>query len=162
MISSIIQREFLSVESKLNIAWTPCDDLVFEQFIKAACDPCSLVSLTSTYYGMNDISLIICNNRLTHLDKSIELAKFFFCPLLIVDHSTKPSMIGNKIDDDIFIDPVYQIAVSKEIYSSWNKVHNAVMEYSINDDQQKNVWRNLIFQLCKSCMVVKDEQIIKN
>lgn len=161
MISSILQREFLTVNSTINIAWTPCDNILFESFIKDTCKPCNIVSLAETYYGMNDISIIICNNRLTHLDRAIDLCKFFFCPLIIVDHSYKSDMITNKIDNDIPIEPIYQIATSKDIFLSWNKIQNAIMEYDINNTQSKNVWKNLIYQLCKSNLVVKDEQITK-
>lgn len=159
MISSILQREFLTISSTINIGWTPCDDHMFEYFIKDSCKPCNIISLAETYYGMNDVSLIVCNNRLTHLDKSIELSKFFFCPLLIVDHTTKSDMITNKVDNDIPIDPIYQVAVSKEIFLSWNKIQNSILEFDIHNTQSKNVWKNLIFQLCKSNMVIKDEQI---
>lgn len=162
MISSILQREFLTIGSTTNIAWTPCDNILFEMFIKEACKPCNIVSLTETYYGMNDISIVICNNRLTHLDKSIELAKFFFCPLVIVDHINKSDMITNKIENDIPIEPVYQIATSKEIFLSWNKIQNTILEYDIDNTQSKNIWQNLLFQLCKSNLVVKDEQISQN
>lgn len=160
MISSILQREFITPDSVLNIAWTPCEDIIFERFIKEACHPCNIISLTETYYGMNDISIIICNNRLTHLDKSIELAKFFSCPLLILDHSLKSEMISNNIDCSIPIEPAYQVALSKEINLSWNKIHNTVLVYNIHNKHSKEVWKNLIFQLSKSNMVVKDEQII--
>lgn len=162
MISSILQREFLTTNSTINIAWTPCDNIFFETFIKEACKPCNIITLTETYYGMNDVSVVICNNRLSHLDKSIELAKFLFCPLIIVDHFNKSDIITNKIDTDIPIEPIYQIATSKEIFFSWNKIQNSVMEYDINNNQAKNIWKNLIFQLCKSNMVIKDEQIIED
>lgn len=162
MISSILQREFLTSSSVTNIVWTPCENILFENFIKEACHPCNLISLSETYYGMNDISIIICNNRLTHLDQSIGLAKFFYCPLLIIDHAPKSDIITNKISLDIPIQPLYQIAVSRDIYASWNKIQNAILEYDVHNNQTKGVWKNLIFQLCKSNMVIKDEQIVEN
>ncbi len=162
MISSVLQREFLTLRSVFNIVWTPCENTSFELFIKEACRPCNLITLTETYYGLNDVSVIICNNRLTHFDRAVELAKFSFCPLIIVDHDRKSDIITNKIDNNISIDPIYQIAVSKDIFLSWNKIHNATMEYNINSQQSKNIWKNLIFQLCKSQMVIKDEQITEN
>lgn len=162
MISSILQREFLTVSSTINMVWTPCENLLFERFIKSACNPCNLVALSETYYGMNDISIVVCNNRLTHLDQSISLAKFFYCPLIIIDHSIKSDIISNKISVDLPIEPFYQIALSKEIYISWNKIQNSVLEYDINNEQTKSIWKNLIFQLCKSNMVIKDEQITEN
>ena len=160
MISSIIEREFLTPESTFNIAWTPCENMLFETFIKTACKPCNLITLTETYYGMNEISIVFCNNRLTHLDKSIELARFFSCPIIVVDHEIKSHMISNNIDSNIYIEPFYQIATTKEIHMSWNKIHNSVLEYNANSEQSKNIWKNLVFQLSKSNMVVKDEQII--
>lgn len=162
MISSVLQREFLTIDSTTNIAWTPCDNIIFDTFIKEACRPCNIISLTETYYGMNDISIVICNNRLTHLDKSIELAKFFCCPLVIVDHINKSNMITNKIENNIPIEPVYQIATSKEIFLSWNKIQNTILDYDIHNQKIKNIWQNLLFQLSKSNLVVKDEQINQN
>jgi len=160
MISSILEREFLTLDSTINIAWTPCEDSLFERFIKEACHPCNIISLTETYYGINEIAVIFCNNRLTHLDKSMELAKFFSCPLIIVDHNIKSEMISNNLDISMPIQPVYQIALSKEISMSWNKIHDNVLVYNILNQHSKDVWKNLIFQLSKSNMVVKDEQII--
>lgn len=162
MISSVIQKEFLKVDSVINIAWTPCESVVFESFIKETCRPCNIISLTETYYGMNDISIVVCNNRLTHLDQSIEIAKFFFCPLLVIDHNNKSHMVADDIKNDIPIEPVYQIATSNSIFTSWGKIQNSVLEYDIQKPQSKNTWKNLIFQLCKSNMVVRDEQIKEN
>lgn len=161
MISSIIQREFMGVTSITNIAWTPCEDSLFKKFIKKSCSPCNILELEETYYGLNDISIVICNNRVTHIDKAIALAKFLLCPLLIIDHSPRSNIITKEANMDIPISPVYQIAISKNIHSSWNKIQNTVMEYDINKPEYIKIWKNLIFQLCKSNMVVKDEQIIK-
>lgn len=161
MISSILERELLTVDSTINIAWTPCEDGLFEKFIKETCKPCNIISLTETYYGMNDISIIFCNNRLTHLDKSIELAKFFLCPIIIVDHAAKSELITNNVDMNILIKPIYQIAISTDISLSWNRIHDNVLQYSLSNQELKNKWKNLIFHLCKSHTVVKDDQIIK-
>lgn len=160
MISSILQREFMSVSSTMNIAWTVCEHPVFRKFIETTCKPCNIIDLDQTYYGLNDVSLIICNNRLTHIDKSIALAKFLLCPLLIIDHSEKSSIVNNVITN-IPIEPVYQIATTKNIYISWNKIQNSIMEYDVNNNTHRKIWKNLIFQLCKSNMVIKDEQIIQ-
>lgn len=158
MISSIIQREFLNTKSTLNIVWTPCENILFQNFILSACDPCNIINLDDTYYGMNDISIIICNNRITHLDKCVELAKFLFAPLLVIDHDIKSSIINNEINTDLEIDPIYYVAVSKDIYLSWNKIQNVILEYDIDNQQNKNIWKNLIFQLSKSLVVIKDDK----
>lgn len=161
MISSILQRELIEINSVLNIVWTPCEYAQFHDFITSACSPCNIINLDDTYHGMNDVSIIICNNRLTHLDKAVELSKFFLSPLLIIDHDTKPSIVNNELGLDIPISPAYHIATSKNIYSSWNNIQNTVLEYNTNNDQSKNIWKNLIFQLCKSLVVIKDDQNIK-
>lgn len=158
MISSILQREFSDTKSVLNIVWTPCEDIMFQKFIMSACAPCNIINLDDTYYGMNDISIILCNNRIMHMDKAIELSKFLFSPLLIIDHDIKSNIINNEIDTDLEIDPVYNVALSKEIYLSWNKIQNIVLQYEPNNQQNKNVWRNLIFQLSKSLVVIKDDK----
>jgi hypothetical protein len=155
MISNIINKEFCSPNDKFNLLWTSPESAYFTTFIKHSCS-CSLIDFDKTYYGLNDISLVVCNNRLIYLEKCIDLAKFFHAPLLIVDHSNKSSLISNDFVIDINFEPIYQVATSKEIYLSWNKIQNAVIEYS-GSKEHVDKWKNLLFQLIKSKFIIKED-----
>jgi hypothetical protein len=158
MISSIVHREFAEIGDIINIAWTPCDDILFTEFIKNVCSPCNLIDLYQTYYGMSDITLILCNNRLTHLDRAIELAKFLCCPILIVDHDIKSNNIKDEINTNFIIQQVYSVALSEEISLSWGKIHNNILSFNIMDSKNKEIWRNLIFQLSKSNITINKNE----
>lgn len=151
MIPSIIKREFASIGSSINIVWTRCDDTKFTKFIEQTCDPCFLIDFDNTYFGVYDPSIVICNNRLIYLEKCVSLCRFFHCPLIIIDHDPKPNIVSNKIDTEFDIQPVIQIATSKDIYFSWNKVHDYVLEYN---QSTKNTWKNLIFNIYKQRFIV--------
>lgn len=161
MISNIINREFYSINKPISILWTPSESIYFADFIRLVCNPCALVDFDKTFYGTNDIYLIVCNNRLVYLEKCIELAKFFHSPLLIVDHSAKTSMVSSEFRIEIPFQPVYNIALSKDIYFSWNKIHDMIIEYSDNKNTVEK-WKNIIYQLIKSKFVMKDNQYVKN
>lgn len=149
MISSIIKKQFIDIKSPISIIWTKTDSSIFYEFINEACRPCDILNFDSTYYGNNEPSIVICNNRLTNLEKCISLSKFYHCPLLIIDHELKSNIVMNNFDTKFDISPVYQVAVSNSIYLSWNKIQNIVIPYNGNDDMLKNKWKNLIFSLIK-------------
>lgn len=155
MISNLINKEFYSVNDKLSVLWTPPESVYFADFIHNVC-ACSLIDFDKTYYGLNDISMVVCNNRLIYLEKCIELAKFFHVPLLVIDHSTKSSLIANDFNIEIGFEPVYQIAMSKEIYFSWNKIQNSIMDYN-NKKETIQKWQNLLFQLTKLRFIIKED-----
>lgn len=158
MISSIIKKEFASINSTMNIVWTRCDDAKFTKFIERACSPCALVDFDNTYFGIYEPSLVICNNRLIYLDKCMSVCKFFHCPLIIIDHDPKPNMVSNNIDNSFTVKPVIQIALSKDIHMSWNRVHNYVLDYN---DKSESIWKNLMYNLYKQKFLVVDK-VIKN
>lgn len=156
MISNIIDKEFHSINSPVNILWTQPESLYFTDFIREACSPCSLVDFDKTYYGNNNISLVVCNNRLVYIDKCVELSKFFHAPLLIIDHSNKSSIINENFVLDVTFEPVYQLAISKDIYLSWGKVHNLILEYN-SDKNTMDKWKNIVFQLIKTRFLIKED-----
>lgn len=156
MISNIITKEFHNINSKLNILWTPAESFYFADFFRSICS-CNLIDFDKTYYGINDIGIIICNNRLIYLEKCIELAKFFHCSLLIIDHSVKSNLVNNDFILKTDFEPVYQIATSKEIFFSWNKIHDSIMEYN-NNKETIEQWKNLLFQLVKTRFIAKEEK----
>ena len=147
MIASFINKRLEPYYPQ--IVWTPCEAPDFKGFIKSGCGA-TMVDLNSTYFGFNNISLVICNNRITHLDQSVELSRFLSCPLLVVDHSVAPSMLNTEYNNDFPVGPVYQVAISNTIYLSWNKIQNIVLDYNPQDDKNIEEWKTLIIKLSKT------------
>lgn len=159
MISSILKREFSDTKSTINIVWTKTDDTRFKNFIEKSCDPCFLIDFDQTYYGLYDPSVIICNHRLVYLEKCIMLSKYFHCPVLIIDHEHKPNIVSNKIDTSFEISPVIQVAISHDIYLSWNKIHDYIMDYNNNT---QSAWKNLIYNICKEKFKITEINRVKD
>lgn len=133
-VSSIIHKE---ISEDINILWTHCDNVIFKNFLQKTLK-LNLIEFDDTYFGDNDIDIVLCNNRIMYLEKCIESAKFFHCPLMIVDHDNKTSNIMDNITFDI--SPILQIAVSENIYQSWNKIADIVLPYRSDDKQLINKW----------------------
>lgn len=157
MISNIINKELCSITDTVDFLWTNPESVYFTDFIREACKPCRLIDFDKTYYGNYNISIIICNNRLIYLEKCIELARFFHAPLLIIDHFAKSDMISDDYSLNIMFDPVYQIATSRDIFTSWNKIHNQIMPYN-KDTRTMKLWKTLLFDLIKNTFIIKDEK----
>jgi hypothetical protein len=156
MISNIIKKELLTHSSHINIITSKIDNIFFKKFLNETCSPCSITDIESSYYAKYDPSIIICNDRLVFLDKCLELAKFFHCPLLIIDHNEKSDLVVNKYKTTFDIYPVYQIALSNQIYLSWNRIQDNVLSYKVGDSASMSVWKNIIFNMCKECFIVTD------
>jgi hypothetical protein len=123
-VSSIIHKALL--KENPNVLWTKTDNKVLEKTIEK--HNINLIDLEDILYGIYDIDLVICNNRIINLDKCLELCIFFHCPLIIIDHTEKPHYISD-ISNNYLFDPIYQIAVSESICNSWNRIHNKVITY---------------------------------
>lgn len=158
MISTIIHKEFLETTKIVNIAWTQGAGSVFTDFIKECCSPCNLIEFDQTYYGMYDINLIVCNDRSKYLEKCVSLAQFLHCPILIVDHEQKLDSTNIFNLDNTNIQPIYSVATSDDIYVSWNKIQNNVLSYDMFDATNHKIWNNLILQLAKTTIKIKEDE----
>lgn len=157
MISNIVNKELCGNNDTIDLLWTNPDSVYFTDFIREACKPCRLIDFDKTYYGNYNISVVICNNRLTHLEKCIELSRFFHAPLVIIDHFTKSHMISDDYSVNIMFEPVYQIATSREIFTSWNNIHDKIIPYN-KDIKTMKLWKTMILDLIKSTFIIKDEK----
>jgi hypothetical protein len=146
MISTIIHKEFIDIDSPINIACSKIDNIYFEKYLHKIFSSSNIYTFDNTYYGNMEPSCIVCNNRISHLEKSIDLSKYFHCPLLIIDHEIKSDLITNKISHGFTISPVIQVALSKDIFLSWDRVHDYTLGLDTNDIPK---WKNIIYSLCK-------------
>jgi hypothetical protein len=157
MISNIISKELCDSKDTIDLLWTNPESAYFTDFVREACKPCRLIDFDKTYYGNYNISIVICNNRLMYLEKCIELSRFFHAPLLIIDHFAKSDMVNEDYSVNIMFDPVYQIATSRDIFNSWNNIHNKIMPYN-KDNKNMKLWKEMIFDLIKTTFIIKDEK----
>lgn len=157
MISTLIERELSTIDSPMNIAFSKVDDSAVVKYFQQILNNSKLINFNDTYYGNLDPQMVICNDRISHLDTSIDICKYFHCPLLIIDHNIKSNLITNKIENLYDIKPVVQIALSDNIYLSWNKIHDYVIPIS---DSTIKKWHNIIYNLSKQTFHIKG--LIKN
>jgi len=162
IISSIIKRYLNTYDSPLNIIMTHCDNRYFEQFLKNILPTYSnILSLEDSLFGNNVPDMIICNNKINHLDKCGSLSYFLHCPILIIDHDIKPSFI----DKDIIeyqSNSVYNLAINNDIYNSWGKTHNMVLGFDLSDKKSIEKWRNLLYSISKIPFNLKPKEYIND
>jgi hypothetical protein len=156
MISSIINREILTFDKKTRILFSRVEDSRVIKYFRLYFGIEKEINLESTIYGNNEPDILICNNRILDLEKSINISKFFHIPMIILDLETKPDMISNKIDNIFDFSPVIQVAISDEVYYSWNKIQDFVIPLSESFVDQ---WRNLMYSMCKEKFLIGDSII---
>jgi len=112
--------------------------------------------MDNTYYGNIDIGLVICNNRLLYFDKCVNWCKQFHCPLLIIDHDIKSRLINDSVITNTEFEPVLQIALSDDIYISWDKIHDAILDVNASPSNIKK-WKEAVLYLLKSNFILKED-----
>jgi hypothetical protein len=157
MISSIINKETLTFYKQMNILFSRTEDKKLIDYIKKIDQNINIDNFENTLFGFSEPNLLICNNRILDLEKSINLCKFFHIPMLIVDTEIKPQIVSNKIDNLFGFYPVIQIAASNEVYYSWNKCHDFIIPL---DAAAKDSWKNLMYSVCKEKFLIGS--MIKN
>jgi len=154
ILSSILHREYIIDNDTINILWTPTDNSSFKYFISECFVNVNFYEFDHTYFGFADIDVVICNNRITHLEKCTELAKYLHCPLLIIDHDFRPSNIT--VDNNIIpISSVEQISLNKGIQLSWKNTSSKILPYDITQTTSKEAWKDMIYSLIKSVSIIK-------
>lgn len=164
LISSIIKRYHNTYESPLNIIMSVAENRAFDLFIKEALPENSQIyDFKDTLFGNAEIDLILCNNKILHLEKCGSLSYFFHCPILIIDHDIKPKFIEKNIIE-YQSNSIYSVALNSTISKSWDSVHNLILDYNFKDKNNLEQWRNLLYQISKIPFSIKENQpyVIKN
>ena len=160
IISAIIKRYSNTIDSPLNIISTHCENKGFNNFLSTILPINSnVLSFEDSLFGNNLPDLIICNNKINHLEKCGNLSYFLHCPILIIDHDTKPGFI----EKDIIAyqsTSIYSLAINTNIYNSWGKIHNIVLEYNLSDKNNILQWQNLLYQISKIPFSLKQKEYI--
>jgi hypothetical protein len=151
MISSIINKETLTFYKEMNILFSRIEDKKLFDYIKKIDNNINIENFENTLFGFSEPNILICNNRILDIEKSMNLCKFFHIPMLIIDTDLKPQIVNNKIDNLFDFYPVIQIAVSNDIYYSWNKIHDFIIPL---DNASKESWKNLMYSVCKEKFLI--------
>jgi hypothetical protein len=147
IISSILDREILNINTTIKALWTPSDD-GFEKFIINNIN-CELLAFDQLYYGNNIPNLIICNDKIQYYDTCHSISRKLHLPVLLIDHKIKnPLYDSNKIKHLNHFPCMHHIAISKTINDSW-ELKAQVLSYNNNDKENINIWKNLMFQITK-------------
>jgi hypothetical protein len=158
LISSIIKRYTNTYDTPLNVIMGSCENKSFDFFLrKFVIGNGNLLSFEDSLFGHLSLDLIICNNKITQLEKCMDLAYFFHCPVLVIDHETKPSFLSQDIIS-FQSNSIFLIAINNEIYNSWNRMHNLVLNFNHKDNENIEKWKNLLYQITKIPFNMKDKK----
>ena len=152
LMSSIIKRVLNTRESPLNIIMSHSEDSAFLLFLQeiVSIKGTKILSVSDSLMANTPIDLIICNSRITQFDKCFAVSNFFQCPMIIIDHTLPSHLIDPKAKMERAIFPhLIHVARSKEIYDSWGKYHDLVLDYEFNNEKNTNEWRDLIYKTSK-------------
>jgi hypothetical protein len=154
MISSIVDRKINSAKknSTINLLCSKSANKFFNLFLTNHIDA-NIAEIDEVYNAYVSPHCIVCNNRILYLTKCIELAMFFHIPLIVIDHEIKPDIISEDVSYDFKLSPVIQIAMSKDIFISWNKIHDYILDL---EEDNISAWRNLFNDILSSCYRIKE------
>lgn len=148
ILTGILSRELLTNNDPLNIIWMPTDNKDFMEFISRLGH--NLLSHENLYFGYNNPHLIICNNKLYQFADCLSISLKYHLPCIIIDHIHKHNMLDpNKIEELNNLPCSYKIAINQNIYNSWDKAHDIVLSYDINNKDNISKWKNILYQSAK-------------
>lgn len=148
MISSIVAREYINLDTKLNIVSTPIDNKYFIKFIEHL--GYNLLDINDMYFGSNIPNLLLCNNKIDFSDQIKTMSIRYHIPTVVIDHSIKSDLYDQNKLINIYDFPCsYHIALNQDIYNSWGKYHDQILNYNLQDKNNINTWKNLLYQISK-------------
>lgn len=149
IISSLLNRENLSINDKIKILWTDSNE-AFTKFIEEK-TKCQLMTFNQLYYGDDVPNLIICNDKVQYKDQCYAISINLHLPVLLIDHNIKnPLYDDDKIHTLNLFPCVYHVAISKTVSESWKLKNVQVLSYNLNDEENIEIWKNLIVQTTKT------------
>jgi hypothetical protein len=153
MIGSLLSKELLSFNDKLDIIWLPLlDNKKFIRFFDSLQH--NILDINDLYYGNFIPNMIVCNNKVFQYEQALSLSVRFHIPILVIDHTTKSPMLDTekvRILEDLPCS--YSIAINKNIYDSWNKYHNQILVYD-ETPQSIETWNTLLHNIAKRLFIL--------
>lgn len=155
LVNNILLQNTLK---QTNILYSYSENKGFIKLLNRIYGASSVSLLDDSIFAHQSVDLIICNNRIDILDMCIDLCHYFHCPLLVVDHKSKPFNV--QIDNKHKI-PITnrQVAINQNIAKSWgNKIFDEIIETDIANTNNVSSWKNLIDDISNNTFKVIIEQ----
>lgn len=149
---SILNRELISYESKLNILLIDNEHNNFKEYIENLGH--RLIVFNDLYLGGEVPNLILCNNKVVHYNTCRSLSVRYHVPSIIVDHNVMSDLLDNAKSK--FLDNLpcsYKIAINLSIYKSWGSIHDKVLNY-LPDQECKQTWSKLLIDTSKRIFTI--------
>lgn len=146
MISSLLSRELLyNYYFPLNIAYIPSTNNFYEKFMSKLGH--FLFTYDSLYMGVSTPDLCITNNKLTHIDSTINICQYHQINLIIIDHEIKSEIVNTEkiLNKYKNIPNVTYVAANEQIKESWDKIHSLVLNTNTTIEQ----WNELLYSNTK-------------
>lgn len=153
IVTSILKRETIDSDCKLNILWTNFDNEFFKMFIKKL--EHNIISIENLFFAHNSPNLIVCNDRLSSFDLTKKLSIQYHIPVLVIDHKPKSNLISS--DQIPMLDNLpcsYKIAINRDIYLSWGSTHNEILNFNINDNDSLKYWDKILHTVAKRTFIL--------
>jgi len=147
IITGILNRETITSESRLNILWTPVDNISWHKTIESLGH--RLINFEDLYFAKNSPHIIICNNKVLFHKKCRDISIQFHIPVIMIDHDVRPSNLNDAQDDKAFyaFPTSYNVAMNERISQSWNLGYHRILEPQQMKD--KDYWNDLIYKTSK-------------
>lgn len=158
LIANTIQKKTRKNKNEINISYSYTENTQLIRLLTKILGKDSVIKAEDSIFNHKCIDIVICNNKIENLDKSISLAYYFHSPLLILDHTPKKTAIHN-----LFSPPgitYFQAAISKDVAESWGMdEYHYLFDVDITSESCKDKWLTSLQYISKQKFKVnKHEQ----
>jgi hypothetical protein len=146
-MSSMLYREKLRINQRINAIWTPVHS-DFGTFVDSL--NINKISINQLYYGNNIPHIIICNNKIEYYNQCYNISRDLHIPVLLIDHVVKGPLYDNdKVKALNMFYCYHHVCISKSVSDSWDLKNAQILSYHKNNEENISIWKNLIFQTAK-------------
>lgn len=156
MIQNILNKEFLSIDHRINIIYVGQENNIdFYSFIKNLFKDVSFVNFDDTFYGINNPNIVIANTSDNDtLNKCVEICKYFHIPLLLVFNNPNDYQMP---ETEIYFQPYQKVSLSSTSNKLLIKKYDHIMKFDIYDKKNIKKWQSYILDLCKNPFIITNE-----
>ena len=126
-ITGILIREKIQNTDKINVLWTPSDNMIFEQAFKKLKH--NTIGFDHLYFGKDTPQVIICNNKILYYEKCKNISIQFHIPVLLIDHAVRPKELSEEEVNlhKYELPSSYKIAMNEKIAASWGGSYHKIL-----------------------------------
>lgn len=159
LIANTILRKTRKNKNEINISYSHTENTQLIKLLTQILGKSSVIKSEDSIFNHKCIDIVVCNNKIENLEKSISLAYYFHCPLLILDHTPKKNALHN-----LFTPPnitYFQGAISKAVAESWGMDdYHYLFDVDVTSESCKEQWLTSLQYISKQKFKVnKNEQL---